>query len=72
MKKRRGGFLTFGSHEIKQREPEELNRGQPEVIIAGTGTDGAGHVAREAESWARANNVSLLVQPSCDAIIKLS
>jgi hypothetical protein len=44
VKKRRGGFLMFGSREIKERELEELSHGRPEVIIVGTGTDGAAHV----------------------------
>jgi hypothetical protein len=72
VKKRRGGFLMLGSHEIKERELEELSHGQPEVIVVGTGTDGAAHVAAEAENWAKTNNVSLLVQPSYDAILKLN
>ncbi len=41
VKKRKGGFLMFGSHEIKKRELEELSQGQPETIIVGTGTNGA-------------------------------
>jgi hypothetical protein len=36
VKKRKGGFLVFGSHEIKKRELEELSQGQPEIIIIGT------------------------------------
>jgi hypothetical protein len=72
VKKRKGGFLMFGSHEIKRRELEELNQGQPEVIIVGTGTDGAAHIAPEAESWAQGKNLSLLVQPSYDAVAKVN
>lgn len=72
LRKRKGGFLMFGRHEIKRRELEQLSHGQPEVVIVGTGTDGAAHIAAEAESWAKANSVSLLVQPSCDAIAKLN
>lgn len=72
VKKRSGDFLMFGSHEIRERELKELSHGQPEAIIVGTGTDGAAHIAAEAESWAKANNVSLLVQPSYDAIVKLN
>lgn len=52
VKKRKGGFLIFGSHKIKKRELEELSRGQPEIIIVGIGTDGAANIAPEAESWA--------------------
>lgn len=72
VKKRKGGFLMFGSHEIKRKELEELSQGQPEVVIVGTGTNGAAHIAPEAESWAKANNVSLLVQPSYDAVARIN
>jgi hypothetical protein len=72
IKRRRGGFLMFGIHEIKERERKELSRGQPEVIIVCTGTYGAAHIATEAQAWAKANKVSLLVQPFYDAIIKLN
>ena len=72
VKKRKGGFLMFGSHEIKKRELEELSQGQPEIIIVGTGTDGAAHIAPEAETWAKGKSLSLLVQPSYDAVTKLN
>jgi hypothetical protein len=72
VKKRKGGFLMFGSHEIKKRELEELSRGQPEIIIVGTGTNGAAHIAPEAESWAQGKNLSLLVQPSSDAVARVN
>ena len=72
VKRLRGGFLMFGSHEIKEPELEELSPGQPDVIIVGTGTDGAAHIATEAHAWAKANNVTVLVQPSHDAIVRLN
>jgi hypothetical protein len=72
VKKRKGGFLMFGSHEIKKRELEELSQSQPEIIIVGTGTDGAAHIAPEAESWAKGKNLSLLVQPSYDAVARIN
>jgi hypothetical protein len=72
VKKRRGGFLMYGSHKIKRQELEELSQGQPEIIIVGTGTNGAAHIALEAESWAKGKNLSLLVQPSYDAVAKLN
>ena len=67
VKKRKGGFLMFGSHEIKKQELEQLSQGQPETIIVGTGTSGAAYIAPEAESWAKGKNLSLLVQSSYDA-----
>ena len=72
VKKRKGGFLMFGSHKIKKQELEELSQGQPEIIIVGTGTNGAAHIAPEAESWAKGKNLSLLVQPSYDAVARVN
>ena len=72
IKKRKGGFLMFGSHKIKNQELEELSQSQPETIIVGTGTNGAAHITPEAESWAKGKNLSLLVQPSYDAIARLN
>ena len=72
VKKRKGGLLMFGSHDIKKQELEELSQGQPDVIIVGIGTDGTAHLAPEVESWAKANNVNLLVQPSCDVPAKIN
>jgi hypothetical protein len=72
VKKRKSGFLMFGSHKIKKVEMEELSQGQPEIIIVGTGTDGAARVAPEAESWAKEKNISLMVQPSYDAVTRLN
>jgi hypothetical protein len=72
VKKRRGGFLMFGGHSIKKQELEELSQGQPEIIVVGTGTNGAAHIAPEAESWAKEKNLSLLVQPSYDAVTRLN
>ena len=71
-KKRKGGFLMFGSHKIKKQELEELSQGQPETLIVGTGTNGAAHVAPEAESWAESKNLGLLIQPSYDAAAGLN
>jgi hypothetical protein len=72
VKKRKGGFLMFGSHNIKKQELEELSQGQAEILIIGTGTNGAAHIAPEVESWAKEGNLSLLVQPSYDAVTKLN
>jgi hypothetical protein len=62
----------FGSHKIKKQELEELSQGQPEIIIVGTGTNGAAHVAPEAESWIQGKNLSLLVQSSYDAVARVN
>ena len=49
-----------------------MSQGHPETIIVATGTNGAAHMATETESRARGKNLSLLVQPSHDAIARLS
>ena len=72
VKKRKGGFLMFGSHKIKKKEIEELIQGQPETIIVGTGTNGAANIGPELESWAKGKNLSLIVQPSYNAVAKLN
>jgi hypothetical protein len=72
VKERKGGILMFGGHQVKRSELAQLSQGQPELVVVDTGTDGAAHVAPEAESWARANNVALLVQPSYDALARLN
>jgi len=71
VRKRKGGFLTFGSHEVKKLEPEELSRGQPESITVGARTDGA-PVDTEAQHPAEADNVSLVAQACCDTTAKLN
>ena len=71
-KKRKGGFLMFGSHKIKKDEIEELMQGQPETIIIGTGTDSVADIAPNVESWAEGKNLNLLVQPSYNAVAKLN
>ncbi len=72
VKRRRGGFLMFGSHKIKKTEIEELIQGQPETIIIGTGTDSVANIAPDVESWAQGENLNLLVQPSYDAVARLN
>ena len=72
VKKRKGGFLMFGSHNIKKEEIEELAQGEPEMIIIGTGTNDKASLAPEVENWAKGKNLNLLVQPSYEATAKLN
>lgn len=72
VKKRKGGFLMFGSHNIKKEEIEELIQGEPETIIIGTGTSGKASLATEIENWAKEKNLNLIVQPSHEAVAKLN
>lgn len=72
VRKRGRSFLIFGSHNIRKEEIEELAQGEPEAIIVGTGTSARASLTSEVENWAKEKNVSLLVQPSHDAIAKLN
>ena len=72
VKKRKGGFLMFGSHNIKKEEIEELTQGKPETMVIGTGTSGKASLATEIENWAKEKNLNLIVQPSHKAVAKLN
>jgi len=72
VKKRKGGFLMFGSHNIKKEEIEELTQGEPETIVIGTGTSGKASLATEIANWAKEKNLNLIVQPSHEAATKLN
>ena len=72
VKRRKGGFLMFGSHNIKKEEIEELSHGEPETIVIGTGTSGKASVALELENWAQEKSLNLIVQPSHEAVARLN
>lgn len=59
VEKRKGGFLMFGSHNIKKEEIEELAHVQPETIIIGTGIRSKASLAPEVENWAKERNLNL-------------
>jgi len=71
VKKRKGGLLMFGSHKIKRKELEQLTLDKPESIVIGTGTDGVANLTDDVENWAKESKITLLVQPSYDAVDKL-
>ena len=68
VRRRRGGFLMFGSHSIREAEIAELLQENPDTIVIGTGTDGVARVPADIDSWAGRNNVNVVVQPSYDAV----
>lgn len=72
VKQRKGGFLMFGSHDIRKDEIEELAQAGAEVAVVGTGTSSKARVAGEAESFAREAKLELVVLPSPDAVKKLN
>jgi len=57
VKKRKGGFLMFGSHNIRKEEIEKLAQGEPEAIVIGTGIWGRASLASDVKGWAKEKNV---------------
>ena len=72
VKRRKGGIWMFGSHNIQKKELEELLKGNPEVIIIGTGTDNKACLSSEAESWAKVEKLDFTVMPSHEAVTRLN
>jgi len=72
LKKRKGGFLMFGSHNISKGELEKLAQDKPEAIIIGTGTNAKANLASDVGDWAKERNLTLIVQPSYEAVTKLN
>lgn len=72
VKEREATRELFGSHSIIKVEIEALVYAKPDVIIVGTGISGAARVASEATTYARENNIELIVLPSNEAIDRLN
>ena len=72
IKQRRGGFWKFGSHVIKKGEIDELVKGNPEVVVVGTGTSAKARLASDAQLRAKEAEVELIALPSREAIEKLN
>jgi len=72
VEKRKGGLFAFGSHNIGRDEIEKITQGEPEAIIIGTGAYGRASLAPDVENWAEERNLTLIVQPSHEAMIKLN
>jgi len=64
VKRRRGGFWVFGSHNLKKREIEELSRAGAEEIVIGTGTNSRARPSNEARSYATQAELKLHTLPS--------
>ena len=72
VEQRQGGIWMFGSHNIKQQEIERLLKGEPEVVIVGTGTNNKAHLSQEAENWVKEKKLELTALPSCEAVTRLN
>lgn len=68
VKRRKGGFLMFGSHKIKREEIEELYKSGAEVLVIGTGTDGVAELTDDARKFIDKMKISLVELYSREAI----
>jgi len=72
VKQRRGGFLMFGSHDIKKEEIEELYGAGAEVAVVGIGTSSRARLAQRAANYVQGAKLGLLLLPSPEAVEKLN
>ncbi len=72
LKRRRGGFWRFGSHDIRKGEIDELVRANPEVIVVGTGTSARAKLPFEVGRRAAEAKVELIALPSEEAAGKFN
>jgi hypothetical protein len=70
VKQRKGGFLVFGSHNIRKEEIEELPRAGAEVAVIGIGTNSRARLSREAKNYAEQARLELHILPSFQAVTK--
>ncbi len=72
VKRRKGGFLMFGSHSFKRKEFEELCKGKIDVLVVGTGTDGVAKISEEARKFLENSKITVVELLSEDAIKKFN
>ena len=72
IRKRKGGFWKFDSHSIRREEIEELVKSTPDVLIVGTGTDGAAKLNQDADAFLKGSEVESVVIPSQEAVDKFN
>ncbi|RLI31889.1 hypothetical protein DRO51_02985 [Candidatus Bathyarchaeota archaeon] len=72
VKRRKGGFLMFGGHNIRKDEIEELYNSNPEVIIIGTGTSGKAKLSEEGKSFLKDKGLEVFEASSYEAVKKFN
>ncbi len=72
VKRRKGGFLMFGSHSFKRKEFEELCKDEMDLLIVGTGTNGVATISNEAQYFLEKLKVETIVLPSLEAVKKFN
>jgi hypothetical protein len=70
VKERNAGKGRLGSHSIARNEIEALTRGQPDVILIGTGVHGMARLAHDAEFYLTEPNLNLTLLPSPQIVKK--
>ncbi|MEM0357061.1 MAG: MTH938/NDUFAF3 family protein [Candidatus Bathyarchaeia archaeon] len=72
VKRRKGGFLLFGSHSFKLKEFEELLMEKPDIIILGTGTNEVATLSEDAKNFLEKARVEWIALQSQKAVEKFN
>lgn len=69
-RRRKGGFLKFGSHRITVEELRDIVAAaeKPDLLIVGLGTAGAARLDPDAEAWAAGEGLELFAALSPQAV----
>lgn len=67
VKRRKGGFLMFGSHFFRLEEFREICSERVDVIVVGTGIMGAAKLSENSQRFLREQKVEVLTLPSREA-----
>jgi hypothetical protein len=60
----------LGHHSITRSEIESLAKGQPDIILIGTGMDGMARLAKDAEFYLQEPDINLTLLPSLQIVKK--
>jgi hypothetical protein len=60
----------LGHHSITRSEIESLAKGQPDIILIGTGIDGMARLAKDAEFYLQEPDLNLTLLPSGQIVKK--
>jgi hypothetical protein len=70
VKERNPGKGRLGSHSIARSEIENLTKGQPDIILIGTGVQGMARLAHDAEYYLTQPELNLTLLPSPQIVKK--
>ncbi len=72
VKRRKGGFLMFGTHAFKLKEFEELCRHEMDALVIGRGTDDVARITEDARRFIENKRITLFEYASEEAIQKFN